>query len=78
MLILQDNHVLLKINWRIGFDWTGEAESDVSVECAVPAVWREADGEGALRKVPETFRALVRVKGVFEATRGMVALLFGK
>lgn len=24
-LVLQDRHVLLKLNWRISFDWTGEA-----------------------------------------------------
>lgn len=43
-LVLQDKHVLLKLNWRIGFDWTGEAESDVTVEAAFPQVckppWR--------------------------------------
>jgi hypothetical protein len=37
-LVLQDKHVLLKLNWRISFDWTGEAESDVNVEPAFPQV----------------------------------------
>jgi hypothetical protein len=37
-LVLQDKHVLLKLNWRLGFDWTGEAASDVSVEPAFPQV----------------------------------------
>lgn len=37
-LILRDKHVLLKINWHIGFDWTGEAESEISVEPAFPRV----------------------------------------
>ena len=78
MLILQDKHVLLKINWRILFDWTGEAESNVEVECAVPAVWKEADTSGTFSKVPETFDSLCRTKGVFEATRIMVALLFSQ
>lgn len=55
MLILQDKHVLLKINWRILFDWTGEVESNVEVECAIPAVWKEADASGTFSKVPETF-----------------------
>ncbi|KAF9697401.1 hypothetical protein EKO04_004753 [Ascochyta lentis] len=76
VLILQDEHVLLKINWRITFDWTGEAESNVDVDCAVPAVWQEADASEAFRKIPETFSALLRTKGAFEATRIMVALLF--
>ena len=76
VLVLQNKHVLLKINWRIVFDWTGEAESDVSVECAVPAVWKEADASDTFRKIPETFDSLLRMKGAFEATRIMVALLF--
>lgn len=78
MLVLQDKHVLLKISWRIVFDWTGEAESDISVECAVPAVWQEADASDAFRKIPETFSSLLRTKGAFEATRIMVALLFAQ
>jgi hypothetical protein len=36
ILVLEDAHVLLKITWRIGFDWTGEAESTVGVEPAFP------------------------------------------
>jgi hypothetical protein len=37
-LVLQDKHVLLKLNWRISFNWTGEAESNVTVEPAFPQV----------------------------------------
>lgn len=37
-LVLQDKHVLLKLTWRIGFDWTGEAESEISVAPAFPQV----------------------------------------
>jgi hypothetical protein len=37
-LVLEDQHVLLKISWRITFDWTGEAESEISAEPAVPQV----------------------------------------
>jgi hypothetical protein len=76
-LILQDKHVLLKLNWRISFDWTGEAESDVTVEAAFPQVWSEAgDGAAAFKKIPQTFASLVRSKGAFQATSVMVALLF--
>ncbi|PZD29687.1 hypothetical protein A1F96_04932 [Pyrenophora tritici-repentis] len=77
-LVLQDKHVLLKLNWRIGFDWTGEAESDVTVEAAFPKVWSETDMGASLKKVPETFASLLRTKGVFGATRVMVALLFAQ
>lgn len=78
VLVLQDKHVLLKINWRIEFDWTGEAESSIVVECAVPAVWKEADASNTFRKVPETFDSLLRTKGAYEATKIMVALLFSQ
>ncbi|EFQ93738.1 hypothetical protein CFE70_009900 [Pyrenophora teres f. teres 0-1] len=77
-LVLQDEHVLLKLNWRIGFDWTGEAESDVTVEAAFPKVWSETDTGASLKKVPETFVSLLRTKGAFGATRIMVALLFAQ
>jgi hypothetical protein len=77
-LILQDKHVLLKLNWRIGFDWTGETESEVTVEPAFPRVWTEADGAKTFSKVPETFASLLQSRGVFEATRVMTALLFAK
>ncbi|USP73922.1 hypothetical protein yc1106_01196 [Curvularia clavata] len=75
-LVLQDKHVLLKLNWRISFDWTGEAESEVTVESAFPRVWSETDTAASLKKIPETFASLLRTKGAFEATRIMVALLF--
>lgn len=78
ILVLQDEHVLLKLKWRIGFDWTGEAESEVMVESAFPRVWSEADIGDSLKKVPETFASLLRTKGAFEATRIMAALLFAK
>jgi hypothetical protein len=77
-LVLQDKHVLLKLNWRIGFDWTGEAESEVTVEPAFPSVWTEADGAKTFSKVPETFASLLQSRGVFEATRVMTVLLFAK
>lgn len=75
-LILQDKHVLLKLNWRIGFDWTGEAESKVTVEPAFPSVWTEADAAKTFSKVPVTFAALLQSRGAFEATRVMTVLLF--
>jgi len=76
-LVLQDSHVLLKLNWRIGFDWTGEVESEVTVETAFPSVWTEADTSKTFSKVPETFASLLQSRGAFEATRIMAALLFG-
>ncbi|KAF2111640.1 hypothetical protein BDV96DRAFT_581475 [Lophiotrema nucula] len=77
VLVLEDRHVILKVTWRIGFDWTGEAESEVGVEPAFPAVWTEADSHNSLRKVSATFDSLVQTKGVFEATRLLAELIFG-
>lgn len=37
-LILEDKYVSLKINWRVTFDWTGEAESEINVSPALPAL----------------------------------------
>jgi hypothetical protein len=78
VLVLQDAHVVLKISWRISFDWTGEAASSVAVEHAVPRVWSEVDAAGGLAKVPDVFAALLESRGAFEATRVLVALLFGR
>lgn len=37
-LVLEDRHVSLEISWRICFDWTGEAESELGVVPAVPRI----------------------------------------
>jgi hypothetical protein len=36
----------------------------------------EADADGSLKKIPETFTSLLQSKGAFAATKTMVALLF--
>ncbi|KAF2799585.1 hypothetical protein K505DRAFT_370894 [Melanomma pulvis-pyrius CBS 109.77] len=76
VIILEDKYVLLKISWRVRFDWTGEAESEISISPALPRVWSEADDNNSFKKIPETFNALLERKSVFEATKIMVALLF--
>ncbi|KAF2244507.1 hypothetical protein BU26DRAFT_492158 [Trematosphaeria pertusa] len=78
ILVLQDGHVLLKVSWKIGFDWTGEAESEIRVEPAVPQVWSEADSNNSFRKIPQTFDSLLQSKGAFAATKTLVALLFAE
>ena len=78
-MTLRDSSVVLKLNWRIAFDWTGEAESYVTVETAFPSTWTEGDdSKKALSKVPDTFTALMRTRGAFEATRILVELLFAR
>lgn len=75
-LVFQSAEVKLRIAWRIQFDWTGEAESIVRAQAAFPAAWHEADERRSLHKVPATFERLVRERGVFEAVRVVVGLLF--
>ncbi|PVH98699.1 hypothetical protein DM02DRAFT_615634 [Periconia macrospinosa] len=78
VLVLQDRHVLLKLEWKIGFDWTGEAYSEVGCWAAVPKVWTETDENKSLQKIPETFDMILRSNGAFAATKTMVTLLFGE
>ena len=40
------------------------------------SIGSEADSSNSFEKIPETFAFLLRNKGVFAATRTMVALLF--
>jgi hypothetical protein len=93
-LVLQNKHVQLRLSWRIGFDWTGEAESTLTVEPSYPRVcefeqWfaralvltcvgSEADSRATLKSIPETFDSLVRFRGAFEATKIIMTLLFGE
>jgi len=97
-LILESKEILFKVTWRIVFDWTGEAGSEVEAAAAVPKacmyhsphtdhgcplrlitnVGTDADEQDAFKKVPVIFDSLVRERGMFEATKIMVALLFGK
>ncbi|KAF2712191.1 hypothetical protein K504DRAFT_452418 [Pleomassaria siparia CBS 279.74] len=76
VLIFEDKHVVLNINWRVTFDWTGEAESEISVHSALPKVWSEADNENSLQKIPEMFNTLVQKRGAFGAIQIVVMLLF--
>ncbi|KAF2191149.1 hypothetical protein K469DRAFT_622585 [Zopfia rhizophila CBS 207.26] len=76
LLVLENASVLVHITWRIGFDWTGEAESVIEIQHAVPKVYSETNESESLKKIPATFNALVNKMGVYEATKAMVGLLF--
>ncbi|RDA88171.1 hypothetical protein CP532_6803 [Ophiocordyceps camponoti-leonardi (nom. inval.)] len=68
----------LRLEWKISFDWTGEARSKVTTLIGVPGKWREADGRGVLGKVPKLFEDLVDGgQDGEEAVRTMTALLAG-
>lgn len=70
--------VSLMVRWQIGFDWTGEAESEVELLAGVPGKWRKADQRGKLHAIPELFQKLIKDEGdPMEAVRTVVALLSG-
>lgn len=75
-LLFTRSGVSLLISWSIDFDWTGEAESHVSAAASFPQCWRDADERASLRKIGDVFDRLVGERGVFEAVKGVVALLF--
>ncbi|KAI9700972.1 MAG: hypothetical protein M1820_006617 [Bogoriella megaspora] len=75
-LVLKSEEVEMEVGWGIGFDWTGEAESEVDVWVHYNPWWSETDDRGSLKKIPETFRSLVKSRGVFGAVKVMVGLLF--
>ncbi|KAH0610398.1 uncharacterized protein H6S33_011925 [Morchella sextelata] len=68
--------VELVVCWRISVDDVGEAESGLSADVRFPGCWKDADDRGSLRKVGEVFTALVKDRGVFEAVRCVVGLVF--
>ncbi|OAA79132.1 hypothetical protein LEL_02618 [Akanthomyces lecanii RCEF 1005] len=69
-----DAHI--RLEWKIGFDWTGEAESKLAVLEGVPGKWRRADRRGSLGKLGGLFQDLVRGgEDIDVAARKIAALL---
>ncbi|KAI9820210.1 MAG: hypothetical protein M1827_005832 [Pycnora praestabilis] len=75
-LIFKDRGVELMIDWNITFDWTGEAQSDISATTAFPEPWEEADERKSLNRLRETYITLVKERGVLAATKIVVGLVF--
>ncbi|MCJ1250947.1 hypothetical protein MMC30_008176 [Trapelia coarctata] len=75
-LLFTRSGVSILISWSIDFDWTGEAESHVSATASFPQSWRNADERASLGKIGGVFDRLVRERGVFEAVKVVVVLLF--
>ncbi|TVY45427.1 hypothetical protein LOCC1_G003727 [Lachnellula occidentalis] len=67
--------VELRVEWSIGFDWTGEAENSISAGARVPKNWQKADDRKVLDRVPETFDRMVKEQGPSGAVRAIVGLL---
>ncbi|POR32187.1 Uncharacterized protein TPAR_07626 [Tolypocladium paradoxum] len=72
------NEPSLRLEWKIGFDWTGEAQSSVAILVGVPGSWREADQRGIFGKFPKLFEDLIEGGQDPEVAVGtVVALLAG-
>jgi hypothetical protein len=72
------NGACLLIQWEIGLDWTGAANSVVSASCALPASWRDADERGSFALVGPAFKRLVEERGVMDAVKIMIRTILGE
>ncbi|KAH6842676.1 hypothetical protein B0I37DRAFT_448113 [Chaetomium sp. MPI-CAGE-AT-0009] len=70
---------MLRVQWRIGFDWTGEARSEIGVLVGVPGKWHNHDERGQLSGLPKLFDELIQAgEEPLAAVRTVVCLLAGE
>ncbi|KAB5566096.1 hypothetical protein GE09DRAFT_1218372 [Coniochaeta sp. 2T2.1] len=70
---------VLAVQWRIEFDWTGEATSRIKALAKVPGKWHRADERTTLSGIPTLFdKLLQKGAGVVPAVETIVTLLAGK
>ncbi|KAK1546444.1 hypothetical protein CPAR01_00411 [Colletotrichum paranaense] len=68
----------LRLQWRIDFDWTGEAQSKVGLVIGMPGKWHLGDERGSLAAASKVFERFVQGnEGPMRAVRTVVALLAG-
>ncbi|KAL7923280.1 hypothetical protein ACQKWADRAFT_290444 [Trichoderma austrokoningii] len=69
----------VRLEWKIDFDWIGEAQNKVAVMIGVPGKWRKADQRGVLGKLPKLFEDLVEGgQDPSLAVKTIVALVVGE
>ncbi|PTB62378.1 hypothetical protein BBK36DRAFT_1172575 [Trichoderma citrinoviride] len=69
----------VRLEWKIDFDWIGEAQNKVTVMVGVPGKWRKADQRGVLGKLPKLFEDLVEGgQDPSLAVKTIVALVVGE
>ncbi|KAK3332286.1 hypothetical protein B0T19DRAFT_398066 [Cercophora scortea] len=69
----------LRVQWRIEFDWTGEARSNIGVLVGVPGKWHKCDERGQLSGIPKMFDELIQGGDEpLTAVRTVVSLLAGE
>ncbi|KAH7630100.1 hypothetical protein B0T09DRAFT_142359 [Sordaria sp. MPI-SDFR-AT-0083] len=74
-----DQKSSLRVQWKIEFDWTGEARSDIRVFVAVPGKWHKYDEREQLAKIPALFDELIHGgEEPLNAVRTVAALLAGE
>ncbi|KAL2175076.1 uncharacterized protein P884DRAFT_302042 [Thermothelomyces heterothallicus CBS 202.75] len=70
---------MVRVQWRIGFDWTGEAQSEIGVLVGLPAKWHKHDERGQLSDLPKLFDELIQEgEDPLNAVRTVVCLLAGE
>lgn len=68
--------VSITVHWRLSFTLEGEAESHVYAGATFPTAWKQADRSDELGKVGQAFDLLVRDRGVTDAVRMILRLIF--
>ncbi|WZH49322.1 hypothetical protein QYS62_010521 [Fusarium acuminatum] len=75
----EESGATIRLEWKTGFDWTGEALNKLSVLVGAPGKWHQTDERGSLGKIPHLFNELVHGQGETEsAVRTIVALIAGE
>ncbi|KAL9102062.1 MAG: hypothetical protein Q9163_002742 [Psora crenata] len=64
------------IQWHIGFTNDGDVQNRISSDTSLPEAWKGLTGGHELGKIDEAFDSLVSERGVTEAIRVMVRILF--
>ncbi|CAF3491508.1 hypothetical protein SNK03_004527 [Fusarium graminearum] len=75
----EESSTNVRFNWKVEFDWTGEAQTKLSVLVGAPGKWHQTDERGVLGKIPKLFEELVHGHQDTEtAVRTIVALIAGE
>ncbi|KAL2147545.1 hypothetical protein VTI28DRAFT_8800 [Corynascus sepedonium] len=70
---------MLRVQWQIGFDWTGEAQGEFGILVGLPGKWHKHDERGHLSGLPKLFDELIQGgEEPLHAVRTVVCLLAGE
>ncbi|KAI0454147.1 hypothetical protein F5B21DRAFT_258453 [Xylaria acuta] len=73
-----EEEVTARINWKVEFDWTGEASSRIGLVLSAPGKWHARDDKKSLTSLPDMFdKLLAERKDPLEAIKIVVALIVG-